>query len=272
MAAAIALTIILLIILGILLNPYLTQRRRQRIQGRSFPAQWLALVEYYVPIYSYLTPEERQQLRGHIQVFLAEKQFIGCGGLKITEEIQVAIAAIACLLLLHKRGDYFPNLRTILVYPGAYLVTATTSRGPYIEEQRVARLGESWTRDQLVVSWQQTSYDASHWQDGHNVILHEFAHQLDQADGSANGVPQLRSQAAYTQWAKVMTHSYQQMGEVVERGQKAVMDSYGATSPAEFFAVATETFFEKPRTLSKHDPELYALLRDYYQLDPIDFA
>jgi Mlc titration factor MtfA (ptsG expression regulator) len=133
------------------------------------------IVENNLPIYSRLSPAERRRLQGHIQVFLAEKQFIGCGGLQVTEEMKLIIAAVACLLLLNERGKYFPKLRSILVYPSTYLVNETTSTGSYVvEERRVARLGESWINDQLVLSWEQVKQDTYNWKDGHNVVLHEF--------------------------------------------------------------------------------------------------
>jgi Mlc titration factor MtfA (ptsG expression regulator) len=261
--------IIGLIILGILVYPALIKQKRNRIKQRPFPAIHNAIVENNLPIYHQVHPAERRRLRGHIQVFLAEKQFIGCGGLQVTEEMKLTVAAVACLLLLNERGKYFPKLRSILVYPSAYLVNETSSLGNYVvEEERVARLGESWTRDQLVLSWEQVKRDTGNWRDGHNVVLHEFAHQLDQEDGSAEGVPILQHSSDYPIWAKVMTEEYQQLCKDVQRGTKTVMNSYGATNPAEFFAVATETFFEKPQQLLKKHPALYEQLQRYYQLDP----
>ena len=265
--------IIGLIIAGILVNPVLVKRRRNRLKNRSFPPVWSAIVENNLPIYLLLSPAERKRLQGNIQVFLAEKQFIGCGGLDVTEEMKVIIAAVACLLLLNGRETYFPKLRSILVYPSTYLVKETAYTGNYIvEERRVARLGESWTNDQLVLSWEQVKHDTDNWRDGHNVVLHEFAHQLDQEDGKAEGVPILHRDSDYATWAKVMTEEYQQLCNDIQRGVKTVMDSYGATNPAEFFAVATETFFEKPHQLLKKHPALYEQLQRYYQLDPMQWV
>ena len=266
------LLIIGLILSGILLYPVLIKKRRNHLKHRPFPSLWRAIIENNLPIYLRLSPEERRRLQGHIQVFLAEKQFIGCGGLQITEEMRLIVAAVACLLLLNERDQYFPKLRSILIYPSAYLVNETTSVGSYVvEERRVARLGESWTNDQLVLSWEQVKQDTGNWRDGHNVILHEFAHQLDQEDGKAEGVPILPRTLDYAIWAKVMTEAYQQLCNDVERDVKTVMDSYGATNPAEFFAVATETFFEKPHQLLNQHPALYEQLQRYYQLDPLQW-
>jgi Mlc titration factor MtfA (ptsG expression regulator) len=261
--------IISLILTGILINPIITKQRRNRLKKRPFPPLWNAIAENNLPIYTRLSPDERRRLQGHVQVFLAEKQFIGCQGLQVTEEMKLTIAAVACLLLLNERGEYFPKLRSILIYPSAYVVNETVATSEYVvEERRVARLGESWSRDQVVLSWEQVQQDTRNWSDGHNVILHEFAHQLDQEDGKAQGVPILPRKSDYPIWARVMTEAYQQLCNDVQRGIKSVMDSYGATNPAEFFAVATETFFEKPQQLLNMHPGLYELLQGYYQLDP----
>ncbi|MEH2387851.1 MAG: M90 family metallopeptidase [Nostoc sp.] len=267
------LIIVGLIITGILINPILVRRRRNRLKNRPFPLLWNAIIENNLPIYPCLSLDELRRLQGHVQVFLAEKQFIGCRGLQVTEEMKLTLAAIACLLLLNERGQYFPRLRSILVYPNAYFVEERTSIGNYVvEERRVARLGESWTTDQLVVSWEQVKLDSTNWTDGHNVVLHEFAHQLDQEDGKAEGVPILQRNSDYPIWAKVMTEAYQQLCNDVLEGVKTVIDSYGATNTAEFFAVATETFFEKPHQLLSKHPALYEQLQRYYQLDPVLWA
>jgi MtfA peptidase len=272
-ATFIALLILGLIIGGILGYPAFTQWQRGRIQRRPFPPLWQATLEHSLPRYLGLSPSERKRLQGHIQVFLAEKQFIGCGGLQITEEIKLSIAAVACLLLLNERGKYFPKLRSILVYPTAYWVNSTISVGNgVIEQKREARLGESWSHDQVVLAWEQVKQDLNAWEDGQNVVLHEFAHQLDQEDGKAEGVPILQNNSDYDRWAQVMAEEYQQLCENAERGIKTVMDSYGATSPAEFFAVATETFFEKPYSLRQNHPALYEQLHRYYQLDPMKWV
>lgn len=272
MAAGIVFLIIGLIVLGILISPVLTRWRRQRLQKRPFPPHWLALVEQYVPIYTKLAVAERRRLQGYVHVFLSEKQFIGCDGLAVTEEMRLTIAAVSCVLLLNERGNYFPKLKSVLIYPNEYAVDETTSNGFYIEEKRVTRLGESWTRDQLVLSWQQIQFDAHHWNDGHNLILHEFAHQLDQANDEAEGVPVLSQKAEYSRWAQVMNYEFQRLYTAAQQGLPTVMDSYGATNPAEFFAVATETFFEKPNAMHRKHTALYELLRDFYKLDPMQWC
>ncbi len=257
------------IALGILTYPFWIKLRRDRLINQPFPKHWLHILESNLAIYIYLSADQQKQLQGYIQIFLKEKQFIGCLGLQITEEIKVTIAAIACLLLFGDRPTYFPNLRSILVYPNAYIAKETVISDRYVVEERlVARLGESWSQDQLILSWEQVRQDLLNWQDGHNVVLHEFAHQLDQEDGRAEGVPILRRALDYQVWSEIMTAEYLQLGDRVGKGKKTVIDSYGATNPAEFFAVATETFFEKPYQLSQKHQALYELLQRYYRLDP----
>lgn len=257
---------------GIFIQPWLQQRQRRRLQSLSLPGRWRAVIERALPMYAQLSVDERRRLHGHIQVFLAEKQFIGCRGLKVTEEMQVTVAAIACLLLLNERGSYFSQLKSVLLYPDAYLVNQTATTTPYIVEERVeARLGESWSKDQVILSWEEIKADVGHWQDGHNLVLHEFAHQLDQENGHAQGVPVLKRQTDYTRWAEVMRQEYKQLYYAVQQNRTTVMDSYGAINPAEFFAVATESFFEKPLALQAYHPALYDQLKHYYELDPVQW-
>ena len=216
-----------------------------------------------------LPPEDRDELIGHIKVFLAEKRFEGCGGIQITDEVRVTIAAQACVLLLHRATDDYPTLSSILVYPTTYLVPGghRTPDG-LVSDEPQARLGESWTRGEVVLVWDNVLSGAADIHDGHNVVLHEFAHQLDQEDGAGDGAPVLARRSMYVAWARVLGHDFDQLVRDTERHHRTLLDRYGATSPAEFFAVATETFFEKPRQLRSKHPELYAELRDFYRQDP----
>ncbi len=257
------------IITAILAYPHWVQWRRSRLRQRPFAFAWQVIVERNIPLYRYLSPQQQTQLHGHIHVLLAEKQFIGCLGLTVTLEMKLTIAAIAALLLLNEQPRYFPRLRSILLYPTAYKVTESRiDEHAIVEEQRVIRLGESWLRDQLILAWAQVVYDLRHWHDGHNVVLHEFAHQLDQEDGSAQGVPILPKTIAAQQWAEVMGAAYSTLMAQVAQGTKPEIDPYGATHPAEFFAVVTEQFFEHPHPLRQLYPPLYRLLASYYGVDP----
>ncbi len=201
-----------------------------------------------------------------MQVFLSEKKFEGCGGVEMTDEIKVAIAAQACLLLLGRKSNTYPKLKTVLVYPHTY---QGGQRGMFGGDNRKsARLGESWNSGVVVLSWDSVLGGARNMEDGHNVTFHEFAHQLDQEDGVADGAPILSTRSAYSTWARVFNQEYGSLVSKTNQGQKSTFDRYGATNPAEFFAVATETFFEKPHQLKARHPELFDELKNYYKVDP----
>ncbi|MCU0537906.1 MAG: zinc-dependent peptidase [Hydrococcus sp. Prado102] len=268
----VAFFIIAIAIAWIWLQPVFIGWRRKQIQKKTLSLSHLAIVEKNLPIYNNLPITYKKRLQQHINVFLAEKQFIGCGGLKINSAIATTIAAQACLLILNQKENYYPKLKSILVYPSAYIVRATNPIGDYlVEERQEVRLGESWYKDRIVLSWEQIEYDIINWQDGHNVILHEFAHQLDGEDGSVNGVPLLDRQSDYINWASIFGREYKKLQSDVELGLKTVINNYGATNPAEFFAVVTETFFEKPKQMKQKHPELYKQLKRYYKLEPMDW-
>jgi MtfA peptidase len=266
---SILILIFVFIIAWIWLLPLLIKLRHRKLKNKPFPLRWIAILEENLPIYPSLTRDLKKRLHGHIHVFLAQKQFVGCNGLQITEEIKLTIAAQACLLLLNEKGNYYSKLKSILVYPNAYITKTNRLIDRYlVEEKQEIRIGESWYKDRIVLSWEHIKRDTKNWRDGHNVILHEFAHQLDAEDGSMNGVPLRDRKSDYITWALVFEKEYKQLLDQVERGLKTVIDKYGATNPAEFFAVATETFFEKPKQLQQKHPELYEELKHYYQLEP----
>ncbi len=173
------------------------------------------------------------ELLGHIQVFLAEKRFEGCGGFEITDEVRVTIAAQACLLLLHRETDYFPGLLTILVYPLSYMVQEDHQVGEHVwEERTVGRLG----------------------------------------DHAADGVPGLATREQQSAWSEVMKSEFASLRAADESGIPTLLDTYGATDPVEFFAVSVEAFFEQPRALRDRHPRLYAELQKYFQQDPVEYS
>jgi Mlc titration factor MtfA (ptsG expression regulator) len=248
---------------------WIKRRRRDGLRRREFPAEWRAIIDRNVPYVACLPPEDRKELFGHIQVFVAEKRFEGCGGLEITDEVRVTIAAQACILLLHRQTDDYPNLESILVYPSTYVVPGGQRRPDgLIEDGPQARLGESWTRDLVVLAWDSVLSGAADIHDGHNVVLHEFAHQLDQESGAGDGAPPLARRSMYVAWARVLGHDFDELVRETQHHHREVIDRYGATNPAEFFAVVTETFFEKPRQLRSKHPELYRELQEFYCQDP----
>lgn len=223
-----------------------------------------------MPYYGLLSEDEQAELRKLIQVFLAEKRFEGCGGQRITDEIRVTIAAQACILLLNREHDYYAGLHSILVYPSAYVAPAKfMDEVGVIHEGDEDRLGEAWLRGSVILAWDEVRQDAYDIHDGFNVTLHEFAHQLDQQDGSFDGAPLLGKPSHYRSWARVLMKEYQALGQAAERGQETLIDQYGATEPAEFFAVVTEAFFEMPDALNEEHPELYAELKKFYRQDTL---
>jgi MtfA peptidase len=248
---------------------FLRRRRRERIRQRPFPPAWLQILESNVPMYARLSPEDQAELRRRVLVFLAEKRFEGAGGLEMTDTVRVTIAAQACMLLLRlDEDDDYPRLRSIVVYPSAYRVPREQREGGVVHEGQAVHLGESWGHGAVVLSWNSARRGAADPRDGKNVILHEFAHQLDQEDGAADGTPELDRLALYAPWARVLSEHYLALRKAARTGRKTLLDQYGATNEAEFFAVASECFFERPVQLRTRHPELYEELSSYYGQDP----
>jgi Mlc titration factor MtfA (ptsG expression regulator) len=254
--------------------------QREKLKAAPFPSHWSRILEDGFTLYARLPDGDRKELQGHIQVFLAEKRFEGCGGLEITEEMRVCIAAQACLLLLHREKDYYRSLRSILVYPSTYFAQATRHVGSGVmEERQDRRLGEAWDSGAVMLAWDAVHAGTANPGDGHNVMFHEFAHQLDFEDGRADGAPVLtaevpwyRRRSRYKAWARVLSGEYEKLRANIEEGKPTIIDEYGATNPAEFFAVATEAFFERPRALQELHPELYEELKRFYRQDPLGWA
>ena len=249
------------------------KRRRRRLKSQEFPGEWQRIVERNIPHCKRLPPERRRELEGLIQVFLDEKEFEGCGGLTITDEIRVTVAAQACLLLLGRETDIYPELRSILVYPSTYVSRYSVQQpdGTVLEEEE-PNLGESWANGYVILSWDEVARDSARGDDGRNLVLHEFAHQLDGESGASDGAPLLPEPSMYADWARVLGGEYKILVEKAGRRRRTLLDKYGAESPAEFFAVATECFFERPVELRREHPELYAQLRSFYNQDPVALA
>ncbi len=247
--------------------------RRGQARADAFPSEWRRILRRRVPGIALLPTDLQLQLKKHIQVFLAEKAFIGCKGQAITDEVRVTIAAQACLLLLQRPSDYFPALRQILVYPSAFLVDhEEVDEAGVVQSRRDLRSGESWQQGQVILAWDDVLRGAADPHDGWNVVLHEFAHQLDSQTGLTNGAPDLGSAEQYARWSEVMQAAYDALCEATDAladgGPEPFLDPYGATSPAEFFAVVTEVFFERPRALASTHPALYRELSAFYRLHP----
>ncbi len=245
------------------------KRRRRKLRAQKFSDAWRQILLHNVPYAQRLTNDERRQLEGHIHILLHEKHWEGCGGLELSDEIRVTVAAQAALLLLNRQANFYPKLTSILIYPDHYRAEGTRMiGGGIIVESEEVRAGESWYRGAIVVSWSHTQHGAINTGDGLNVVLHEFAHQLDAETGSMNGTPLLPDARTYDEWARICTRDYRKLQSDLRRGRFSTLRPYAATNPAEFFAVATETFFERPAPLRQSHPELYDLLRAYYHQDP----
>jgi Mlc titration factor MtfA (ptsG expression regulator) len=263
-----------LVIAWLIFQPALRERRRGRLRAAPFPHEWRAILRRRFPRYATLPFDVRRELERLVAVFLAEKDFIGCAGQEVDDEVRVTIAAQACMLLLGREPGYFPGLATILVYPGAFVVERLRPEpSGVLQETRQALSGESWSHGQVVLSWEDVLQGAADPADGRNVVIHEFAHQLDQEKGYANGAPLLRGRNRYERWSRVLGEEFARLRErsawgSAAPGEPALLDPYGATDPAEFFAVASEAFFERPADLAAAHPALYAELAGYYRVDP----
>ena len=245
------------------------KRRRQRLAARQFSDEWLAIIDKNVPFYRLLPEADRRELQRHILILIAEKRFEGCGGMQITDEIKVTIAAQACILLLHRQTDYYPGLPSILVYPRSYVAHGVQRiiAGHPVEGPDV-RLGESWHHGSVVLSWDDVRRGAADIHDGRNVVFHEFAHQLDSSGAKGDSTPVLRNHSSFAAWARVLQADFEKLRRDISRDRPILLDEYGAENPAEFFAVATEYFFEKAGDLQRFHPQLYEELKRFYQQDP----
>lgn len=250
------------------------ERRRRKLIQAPFPSSWEEIIRRNVTHYGVLKDTERAHLRGLIQVFIAEKNWEGAGGLELTDEIRVTISAQACLLILGLDHNYYQNVLSIIVYPST-VVPPQRKRGSF--ENRIAPvdierpiLGQAFLQGPVIIVWDAALHGGRHPELGHNVIYHEFAHKLDMLDGAADGTPPLRNRTEYRDWILICSREYQRLRQDAAMGKKSFLNAYGATSEAEFFAVATEQFFDQPRLLIKQAPDLYRVLQEYYRQNPFE--
>ena len=245
-------------------------RRRQRLRAEPFPEGWRRIVEQRVQVVHCLSAADSHELLGHTRVLLDEKHFEGAGGLLMRDEVRLTIAAQAALLLLHRDTDYFPRLKSIIVYQSGYVAHESSRDAAGIWSEEDQSLSGHTQRDlrALVLAWDDVKLGAADPNDGHNLVLHEFAHQLDFEDGSTDGTPALESGAQVRSWAQVLGHELHALRRAADAGEVTLLDPYGAEDPAEFFAVATETFFERGREMRDRHRRLYEELQRFYQQDP----
>jgi MtfA peptidase len=268
----ILLIVFILIVLFILLAiKFQRKRLREKLKVAAFNPTWVSILQQNLALYKNLPEPLKHKLHGLINAFLHEKTFSGYNGLKINDEIRVTIAAQACMLILNRDDDFYSFLHNIFVYPGAFKSMQTSSDGAVHTVEEVARIGESWRRGHVVLSWRHSKLGAMIKDDGQNVVYHEFAHQLDHEDGAIDGTPMLDSTEDYQAWTKVFSQEYTRLRDKISANKKTLIDGYGAVNEGEFFAVVTELFFERPLLFSKEHPELYEELTKYYRLNPLEW-
>ena len=231
-----------------------------------FPDEWREILKSNVPVYLQLPADDALRLEQWVLGFLRNIPFEGCSDLEVTDEMRVTIAGWASLLVLNRRYPKYPHLHRVLIYPDGYRIT---EGGFFFPEHDTGfdAAGESWDEGYVVLAWTDCLRGIEHPNDGFNVILHEFAHQLDIEGGDADGVPVTRPDQ-WRRWDRIIERDYQRFLSRLDRGHDTAMDEYGAQDRAEFFAVATETFFEKPEELKAEHRELYGLLQELYGFDP----
>jgi Mlc titration factor MtfA (ptsG expression regulator) len=251
---------------------WFTDHRRKKLTEAPFPPSWEDIIRRNVAHYGMLEDDERAHLRALVQVFVAEKHWEGAGGLELTDEIRITISAQACLLLLCLPHDYYKNVISIVVYPSTVVPPERqlgffeTAVAPLEAEHPI--LGQAFQQGPVIIIWDAALQGGRHPELGHNVIYHEFAHKLDMLDGAADGTPPLRDRDEYVDWVQTCSHEYLRLKHDAERGKKSFLNAYAATNEAEFFAVATEQFFDQPQLMVAHAPDLYRVLKEYYRQDP----
>jgi Mlc titration factor MtfA (ptsG expression regulator) len=248
---------------------WLRRRRRRQILARPFPPSWLAILQENIPYYHYLSDSEKARLRDDLRIFIAEKSWEGCGGLVVTDEMKVTVAALACLLVVGLEPYYFERVQSILLYPEGFKVPQREVLGDgVVLESEGEHLGEAHYRGPVILSWAELLEDVRHPGRGRNLVFHEFAHQLDMLNGAVDGTPPLAAEELARRWRRVMSGEFDRLRDMAEQSVPSLLDEYGAKDEGEFFAVATECFFDRPADLRRQHRSLYQVLRDYYRQDP----
>lgn len=267
---------LLLALLAVGLGVFLIRRRgKQRaitaLLAKRLTEHQRAVLIREVPLVRRLPVPLLDRLEGKIHRFLDQVEFQGCNGLEVDEEMEISIAAQACLLIVNS-DIWYDGLSTVLVYPGAFKSTLARYDGYVVTEEEVVRTGESWLHGPVILSWEHSQQGAYNERDGHNVVFHEFAHQIDAMSGATNGVPLLGQGQSFADWEAAFLTAYEAHVSRVSSGRRTVIDAYGAQNHEEFFAVAVELFFERPKALQREDPAIYAELRKLFRLDPADWS
>ncbi len=270
MTSRLTLLALLLLVTGtvfvVFVYPYL---RNRRLQSQPFPPQWLGMVRQQLPAYRFMSVDEQYQLQRLILRFVNDISFIGCGGQVVDDRVRISIAAHACTLLINRPEQFYEGLQAVLVYPSAFIADREVMHEDGVVSRDVDVMsGESWETGKVVLAWEDVLHSLQHPHDGFNVVLHEFAHQLDQASGAVNGCPVLDTGVSRQEWARTLTDAFTQLQVDTEAGRPTLLDGYGASEPAEFFAVSTECFYEQPWQLAAEHPALFERLHQFYRSDP----
>jgi MtfA peptidase len=247
---------------------WLKNRRRRAIVAEPFPKAWVRYLETNVGHYRFLAADEQSHLRDLLRIFIAEKDWEGCGGLTLTDEVRVTIAAQACMLILALDLDYLAGIATILVYPRGFMVPTAEHDGFLVTESAEPTLGEAHERGPVILAWEDVLRTGTDPSDGENLVYHEFAHQLDFVGGASAGTPPLSTAAEYRAWSEGMGEAFEALCREVEAGRETFLGEYAASAAEEFFAVATERFFDLPEELEALHPKVYDLLKAFYRQDP----
>jgi hypothetical protein len=247
---------------------WIRTRRRQKLLEEPFPREWRDVLNHKVRHFQYLDPHQRARLEGFIQILTAEKDWVGGSGFQLTDEMKVAVAAYAGLMTLGlDEPYYFDRLKTIILYPGVYVPHHSRYENNSQFIPLTPRLGEAWHRGPVILSWAEIG--GPHQQrPGNNLVIHEFAHHLDGLDGNVDGTPIIADRQQGRTWYRVTEDEFQRLIVDAAHGQATLLDRYGASNRAEFFAVASECFFERPHALRDRHPELYKVLANFYCQDP----
>jgi Mlc titration factor MtfA (ptsG expression regulator) len=269
-SSAIVVFAIALAVAAVLLGrPFWQSWRRRRLRAAGIPEDWRALIRRAMPLYSRLPQELRRRLDGLINQFVAEKEFVGCGGLTVTLEMRLAVASQACLLVANRSWHVYDELFSILIYPAAFIAPQELRDAAGVVHRREQVLtGQAWDTHRIILSWEDVQAATISENDAYNVVFHEFAHYLDAEEGGVDGAPMLSDAEHYERWASVMNMEFDRLRAAAARGEPTLLDPYGAENEGEFFAVSTEVFFEQPRRMREEHPALYAELMGYYRLDP----
>ena len=244
------------------------RKRRAALLNAPLSDEDWDIVLDMVPIVAKMPLALQGQLQGKVNLFLDQVSIYGKGGLEVSRDMEVSIAAQACLLIVNTDA-WYKTLQTVLLYPGAFRPRRPKHDGALVHEDKSIVLGESWTRGPVILSWPHAEQGAINAVDGHNVVIHEFAHQLDALSGHTNAVPVLSSGQTFDTWEAVIMDGFDRHLANVERRRKTVLDDYGATNYVEFLAVSIEVFFEKPKKLKGEYPDLYAQIALLLRLDPL---